>query len=354
MCFTSSVITLNAKALTIINRAPCGITRRVYTAGEPPVICKPRMSLAGHLWTIVPVLRHRLRPQQAPAAVPWSTTVHDAQLGSIALRGRLRERADSDTCVIVVHGLGGTTETHYCVQAARAVDAAGFSCLRLALRGADRDGEDFYHAGMVADIAGAAGSEALRRYSRLLVIGYSLGGHVALRYALAPSDPRVRAIAAICSPLDLELGARHIDGPAAFIYRRHVLAGLNAIYAEVARRRSVPTPLARVLRARTIREWDSLTVVPRHGFDSVEHYYGTISVGPSLGRLALPVLLLQNRDDPMVPPRTYEPHLASLGAGVTLRWLSGGGHVGYPGALSLGERGARGVEAQALSWLARQ
>lgn len=312
------------------------------------------MSLAGHLWTIAPVLRHRLRPYLAPPAVPWSTSVRDAQLGSVALRGRLRERADADTCVIVVHGLGGTTETHYCVQAARAADAAGFSCLRLALRGADRDGEDFYHAGMVADIEGAAASEPLRRYSRLLVMGYSLGGHVALRFALAPSDPRVRAVAAICAPLDLELGARHIDGPRAFIYRRHVLAGLNALYGEVARRRSVPTPLARVLRARTIREWDSLTVVPRHGFDSVEHYYQTISVGPSLGRLELPVLLLQNRADPMVPPRTYEPHLSGLGAGVTLRWLNGGGHVGYPSALSLGEQAEPGVEAQVMCWLARQ
>jgi hypothetical protein len=312
------------------------------------------MSLAGHLWTIVPALRHRVRPQVAPPAVDWSTRLHDAQLGDLVLRGRLRERAESDTCVVVVHGLGGTTETHYCVQAARAADAAGFSCLRLSLRGAGGDGEDFYHAGIVADLEAALASEPLRRYARVLVIGYSLGGHVVLRYALSPSDPRVRAVAAICAPLDLELGARHIDGPSAFIYRRHVLTGLKALYAAVAARRPVPTPLARVLRARTIREWDSLTVVPRHGFESVEHYYQTVSVGPSLARLALPVLILQNRADPMVPPRTYEPHLSALGASVTLRWLDGGGHVGYPSALSLGEQGRAGVEAQVLCWLARQ
>jgi predicted alpha/beta-fold hydrolase len=312
------------------------------------------MWLAGHLWTIAPVLRHRMRPYRAPAAAPWSTVVSDEHLGNVTLRGRLREVSAADTCVVVVHGLGGTTDTHYCVQAARAADAAGFSCLRLALRGADRDGEDFYHAGIAADIAAAIASESLRRYQRLLVIGYSLGGHVVLRYALAPTDPRVRAVAAICSPLDLELGARHIDAPSAFIYRRHVLNGLNAVYAEVARRRSVPTPLARVLRARTIREWDSLTVVPRHGFDSVDHYYETISVGPALARLQLPALLLQNRADPMVPPHTYERHLDGAGARVTLHWLRGGGHVAYPADSSLGERAALGVEAQVVAWLARQ
>src|SRR5262245_30035119 len=183
-----------------------------------------------------------MRPRLAPPAEPWSVVAADPQLGSVRLRGLLRERPGSDTCVLVVHGLGGTTATHYCVQAAQAVEAAGFSCLRLALRGADRDGEDFYHAGIAADLEAAVASPALRRYQRLLLIGYSLGGHVALRYALAPNDPRVRAVAAICAPLDLELGARHIDAPAAFIYRRHVLSGLNAVYAAVARNRPVPTP----------------------------------------------------------------------------------------------------------------
>jgi uncharacterized protein len=312
------------------------------------------MGLAGHLWTIAPVLLHRVRPYVAPPAAPWSVTVEDDRLGQVRLRGLLRERPDAEACVVVVHGLGGTTATHYCVQAARAAEAAGLSCLRLSLRGADRDGEDFYHAGLVADLEAAVRSAELRRYARLYVLGYSLGGHVTLRYALAPNDARVRAVAAICAPLDLELGARHIDGPGAFVYRRHVLSGLKAIYAEVARKRAVPTPLDRVMRADTIRQWDELTVVPRHGFDGVEHYYRTMSVGPALPRLALPSLLVQNRDDPMVPPWTCAPHLERDAPLLALRWLSGGGHVGYPSALSLGEHAAPGVEAQALAWLLRQ
>jgi uncharacterized protein len=312
------------------------------------------MALAGHLWTIGPVLRHRVRPWLAPASVAWSAPLQDPRLGALTLRGLFRDRPESDTCVIVVHGLGGTTGTHYVVQAARAAEQAGFACLRLALRGADRDGEDFYHAGLSEDLEAAVRSDALRRFSRLLVLGYSLGGHVTLRYALAPSDPRVRAVAAICAPLDLELGQRHIDRPASFLYRRHVLQGLKAIYEAVARRRKVPTPLAQVLRVRTIREWDALTVVPRHGFGSVDRYYGSMSVGPRLSQLALPALLLHNAADPMVPPATIERHVRAPSPRLTLRWLPAGGHVGYPGALELGEDAAPGVESQALAWLARQ
>ena len=314
-------------------------------------------TLAGHFWTIAPVLRHRARPAVAPASVAWSTEVPDAQLGAVTLRGLFRERAESDAAVIVVHGLGGTTTTHYCLTAARAVDAAGLACLRLALRGADRDGEDLYHAGAVADIAAAVGSPELTRFKKIYVLAFSLGGHVALRYAL-PSvqarDPRVRGLAAICSPLDLELGAQHIDSPAAALYRRHVLTGLKAMYLACAARRPMPVPNDRVLAVRSIREWDRLTVVPRYGFGSAEAYYSQMSVGPALDQLELPALLVSHPRDPMVPPWTYQRHLARRLPALEQRWLSSGGHVGYPTGISLGEPGPRGVEAQALTWLLRQ
>jgi predicted alpha/beta-fold hydrolase len=314
-------------------------------------------ALAGHFWTIAPVLRHRARPEIAPVAVEWTTEVPDAQLGSVRLRGLFRDRPQSDTAVIVVHGLGGTTITHYCLTAARVVDAAGHACLRLALRGADRDGEDLYHAGVVQDLEATVASPALARFRRIYVMAFSLGGHVALRYALHGSaiarDPRVRAVAAICSPLDLELGAQHIDSSAAILYRRHVLTGLKAMYVACSQRRAMPVPVARVLAVRSIREWDQLTVVPRYGFASAETYYAEMSVGPVLDQLELPSLLVSHPHDPMVPPWTYERHLARKLPALEQRLLTSGGHVGYPPGIDLGESGPRGVEAQALSWLLR-
>lgn len=314
-------------------------------------------TLAGHFWTIAPVLRHRARPAIAPEAIEWSTETPDPQLGSVRLRGLFRDRPHADTAVIVVHGLGGTTITHYCLTAARAADAAGLACLRLALRGADRDGEDLYHAGVVQDIEAAVGSPELARFRRIYVLAFSLGGHVALRYALQDAgvtrDPRVRAVAAICSPLDLELGAQHIDSPAAMLYRRHVLTGLKAMFVACAAKREMKVSVPRILAVNSIREWDSLTVVPRYDFGTAEQYYAAMSVGPVLDQLALPSLLVSNPHDPMVPPWTFERHLTRKLPALEHRLLSSGGHVGYPDGIDLGERGPRGVEAQALTWLLR-
>jgi predicted alpha/beta-fold hydrolase len=289
----------------------------------------------------------------APLAQAWSTTLEDAHIGALTLRGELRREADPEACLVVVHGLGGGIDRPYCIEAARAAQRAGLSCLRLGLRGADRRGDDFYHAGLHADIGAAVASPALADYKRIYVLGYSLGGHVSLRYALGELDPRVRAVAAVCAPLDLDRSATHIDALRSFIYRRHVLDGLNEIYNAVAARNAVPTPIARVAQARRIRDWDSLTVVPRFRFGTVGDYYASMSVGPELHALRVPCLLVQSTLDPMVPPWTYEHHLARKLPRLEVRRIPSGGHVSFP-RVSLNGAGAPApLEDQLIAWLLR-
>ena len=309
------------------------------------------MALRGHLWTLGPTLLHRVRPERAPEAEAWPTPVADPRVGGGTPRGLYRRVPGAQACVVVVHGLGGTTDTFYCIRAAQVAEELGLSCLRLALRGADRRGEDFYHAGLVEDLAAAVASEALAGYARIHVLGYSLGGHVSLRYALSPSDARVASVAAIGPPLDLERGAQAIDHARSLVYRRHVLAGLKEIYAAVAERREVPTPVERVEQAATIRAWDGLTVVPRYGFDDVAHYYAAMSAGPRLAEIGLPTLIVQSEHDPMVPPWTYRDHLARELPSVTAVHLPVGGHVSFPARVRFPDGAHTDVERYALSWL---
>jgi predicted alpha/beta-fold hydrolase len=272
----------------------------------------------------------------------WTTTVDDPLVGAVTLNGLLREHPGSDTIVVVIHGLGGAPDSHYCVPAATAAEACGWSTLRLGLRGSDCNGHDFYHAGLTADLEAAIASPELASYRTIFLVGYSLGGHVALCLALRRLPERIRAVAAICSPLDLALTSAAIDAPAGWLYRAYVLAELRRSYAAVARRRRVPTPMSTVRRIKTIREWDRHTVVLRHGFFGVDDYYERVSVGPRLGGLTIPALLIRGRDDPMVPPWTLEQSLATTPATVEARWVDGG-HVGFPPGAD--------VEGQVMDWL---
>jgi len=298
---------------------------------------------AGHAWTVGPSIRDRIRPIRAPDGVVWETTLVDPELGEVRLRGVLREEPEASTLLLVVHGLGGDPASPYCRRAAQRAAARGWSCLRLGMRGSSGDGEDLYHAGLDRDLAHALEDPRLRRYDRVVVLGYSLGGHLALRYGLRPSA-RVTAVAAVGAPLDLDRSCRAIDRRRAWPYRAYVLSALRQSYRAVAARRPLATSLEEIARVRTLRDWDRRAVVPRFGFADVDDYYRRASVGPRLSALQVPALYLGMRHDPMVVRAAVEPSLAAATPGrLETRWQLRGGHVAGPGTW----------EDEALDWLDR-
>jgi uncharacterized protein len=236
-----------------------------------------------------------------------------------------------------VHGLGGDARSNYAVEAARAAYAMGLASLRLELRGADGSGDDVYHAAISGDVRAALASPELAGFERLYLLGYSLGGHVALRTTTEGDllDARVRATAAVCPPIDLELGARAFDGPASYPYRRHVLASLVPIAHALERRGRLPCNLDEATRVTRIRDWDRLVVAPRFGHASAEAYYASASVAPHLSKLARPSLVVAAERDPMVPSRVVRagPRAVEERA-LEVRWIDRGGHVGFPAGRS--------------------
>ena len=311
----------------------------------------PSVNVAGHLWTIVPhfVPGRGARPGEGR---PWSTSVEDPRVGPVRLTGLLFAPPGASALVIAVHGLGGAATSAYMLRAARAANGAGAAALCLSLRGADGSGEDVYNAALTADLRAAAASSEAARYHDLFVLGFSLGGHLVLRYATEAPDPRVRAAAAVCAPLDLGACRAEIDRPSRGIYRRYLLARLRRVATPADRRGRLATPIAELRRVRTIREWDRRVVVPRFGFADPEDYYGRSSVGPLLPGLAVPSLLVAAEHDPMVPAATLRPFLAAAPL-LEVRWVGRGGHLGFPRRLDLGERALRGIDHQVVAWLLR-
>jgi predicted alpha/beta-fold hydrolase len=133
-----------------------------------------------------------------------------------------------------------------------------------------------------------------------------------------------------------------------------VLAGLCEVYDEVARRRELPVPPSAVRRARTLREFDRLTVVPRFGFASPEDYYRRAGVGSRLHELRVPSLLVAATGDPMVDADGIRPALAAGHPALEVRWFRKGGHVSFPAAFDLGLGSPFGLEQQVLRWLLGQ
>lgn len=302
--------------------------------------------MRGHYWTLATHVRHMWSPQKPPASRHWSTRLDDPVRGEVQLTGRYSPADDSDALVVLVHGLGGSYRSAYMLAAAQVVNERGLASLRINLRGADRRGDDWYHAGLIADLQAVLNDALVRAFARVHLIGFSMGGHVSLALA-ARTDLHVASLASICAPLDLEAGANAIDQPRGALYRRHVLNGLKDIYREAARNNPVPTPVSDAMKITTLREWDSRVIAPRFGFDSAEHYWHTQSAGPILDRIDVPTLAVVTRHDPMVFLDTLRPF---IGKG-SIRWsVIDGGHVGFADGVDLGvgERGS--VIEQVVGW----
>ena len=253
------------------------------------------------------------------------------------LRGR-DGRVPRAATVIVVHGVGGSSGSHYVVRAAVSLHRAGFHVVRVDLRGAGEsvaDAAELYHAGLTEDLRVTLARVATDpRIDGVALLGFSLGGHVVLRLLgeLGARDPGpLRAAVTVSAPLDLLEVTREIERPRSLPYQAYVLRGLvqqARAFARVHPQRA-RYDVGSLGGLRTIRAYDRLVIAPMHGFASAEDYYVRVSAGPLLGRLALPTLLIHAEDDPLVPARTVHPWVDGAPAALRQSWTDWGGHVGW-------------------------
>ncbi len=268
----------------------------------------------GHLWTIAYHLERKRQIHGLGTVESFFATVPDPFTGDVTLSGTLHSAVNPASSnrdlVVLIHGLGGSAESGYMLEATGAALQLGFNVLRVSLRGADAQGTDFYHAGLFADVLRVLNQPTVQRFDNVYVLGISLGGHVALRTAGADVPANVRAVAALCPPLDLGACSAAFDKKRQWLFRRHVLDSLKQSYARFATHHAhvcnqLSLPSAKAANAiRSIGEWDRTIVAPRHGFASASEYYATQSAGPRFGEIHLPTLVLTTRWDPMVPYET--------------------------------------------------
>lgn len=304
----------------------------------------------GHVYTILPYLERRRAPLPSAAIEPFRTTLNDPALGPVELSGIYLSGA-SDRLTVILHGLGGNTESGYMRAALSVCASLGMSALLLNQRGADKRGHDFAHAGLVEDLEHVLGESRFASFSEIALLGFSLGGHTALRYACLSPDPRLRRVLAICSPLDLAEASAAFDRSRFSVYRRHVLESLHQTYTAAYQRNPSGIEPYEARRIWKIRDWDERVIAPRFGFPSALDYYREMSVAPLLPKLEIESLYLGAVHDPMVPRASVAAALASARK-VSEIWVERAGHLGFAPDFDLGFPDApAGLFGQALGWL---
>jgi uncharacterized protein len=237
--------------------------------------------------------------------------------------------------LIVVHGLEGSSESGYARSMAAAALAAGFATHRYNMRGCGGSPwhpKANYHSGQTGDLLHVARERKRASGLPIFAVGYSLGGNVVLKLAgeLGDEGPDLFAgVCAVSAPIDLAVSVRATEKPQNILYRRRFVGKLKERVRRRNRMAPELFPLGPLEQVRTIYDFDDLYTAKIFGFGTADNYYLTQSSNQFLEHIRIPTLLVQAKDDPMVPYAMYGHPALERNPYLRLVAVEHGGHLGF-------------------------
>ena len=292
----------------------------------------------GHLQTIWPAL-YAKRFSNAPVKwrrERWNTTDQDFVDVDFC------EAAASDSAkplLVLFHGLEGSSSSHYAEAFA---DWAVQNKCDLAIphfrgcSGTLNTAPRAYHSGDHAEI-----DFFLRKFKQqadaaqrpgLVAAGVSLGGNALMRWAGEQgqeAQKQVKAVASICSPLDLAASGKAIgEGFNRQVYTRMFLRSMKPKALAKLKQHPGLFDAQRMLDSKDLYEFDNVFTAPLHGFQNTDDYWRRASALPLMANIKIPGLALNALNDPFIPADSL-PSTHTVSPCVELWQPPHGGHVGF-------------------------
>src|SRR5262245_33867602 len=256
---------------------------------------------------------------------------------------------------ILTHGLGGDAHRSYILGMVKALNGIGWDAL--AWNGRGLSGEPnrtlrMTHSGATEDLQTVISHvKSKNAYSRITLIGFSLGGNITLKYLGEQGskiDPLIQRAVAFSVPCHLESCARQLARPFNKIYMARFLRILHDYVR--AKMRVLPGQISDegFEKIKTFKDFDGRYVAPVHGFDSAEDYWTKSSCERVLDNIQIPTLLVNAWNDPFLTEECFPIKHARYHPFLLLETPKSGGHVGF---ISFNRRGEYWSERRALSFL---
>lgn len=321
-----------------------------------PLTLAPWWLPGGHVQTIWPAFFGSTHAGPAPVyrRERWATPDGDF-VDADWLVPRAGPPLPGQPLLVLFHGLEGSSASRYARSFAAWADNAGWAYVVPHFRGCSGEINHqprAYHSGDFEEIGWMLDRAAAGHAGPVLAVGVSLGGNAMLRWtqeAGHAAAQRVRAVAALCSPVDLAAGGQAIGlGLSRWIYTPMFLRTMKLKAWAKLNQYPGLFDAERLQAARTLYEFDQIFTAPLHGFESTDDYWARASAKPHLGQIRLPALLVNPLNDPFVPAASLpRPH--EVGQQVTLWQPGGGGHVGFTSGAFPGE--SYSMTQAVMAWL---
>jgi len=293
----------------------------------PPLPCHaPWWAASGHLQTILGNYLRGAWP--AHPSTPFRIPLPDGD----QLTGR-HYPGETDTLVLIFHGLGGDDQAHYVRRSIALARKLGHHVWTVNHRGCGEGrglAKKPYHSGSGDDL-GAAFAAARERHPHLrqLAIGYSLSAN-ALLLNLGGGLPEPAAqpdfAIAVNPPVDLGACSQAIHTGLSRLYELRFIKRCRKAIRQRVEDGLIPD-IYRTSPLMSLREFDDAYTTKAGGFRDADDYYARCSARHHLSKITVPTVILMAKDDPFIPwHHAAEAHPSPA---VHLHLEDRGGHMGY-------------------------
>jgi uncharacterized protein len=247
--------------------------------------------------------------------------------------------------IIIVHGLEGSSESHYMLGIVEKAMAAGMNVIRYNQRncgGTEALAPVLYHSGLSSDVAMVA-RDLIERdgVSRLALVGFSMGGNIVLKLAgewgsQNPPPPQFCAVAACCPALDLAVSSDTLHERHNRLYETYFLWALRRRMEQKAKLFPKTFDVNRLKGITSLREFDDKITAYYCGFKDVDDYYDRASAAHVVEKIAVPALVLHAANDPFIRITSQTRKKFASNPNITFAEQLDGGHCAFIGARELG------------------
>ena len=298
-----------------------------------------------HLETMIPGLFRKIKK-----IVPLSEQVSTPDGDFLELDWYLK---NSSTLAIISHGLEGSSDRAYMKGMAKIFNDNNLDALCWNYRGCGHKMNlkpQLYHSGATADLDTVVKVAIDKGYTEIVLIGFSLGGNITLKYVGEQENnlsPLIKAAIAFSVPLDLAAGSRELLKPHNWLYSQRFLRNLKL---KVRAKHQQFPDLFKVNGLREVKDlkaFDDLYTGPIHGFIDADDYYNQSSAIRYLEGIKIPCLIVNAKNDPFLPAECYPVELIEKLPTIIFETPGHGGHVGF---MELNREGYYWSEKRALAF----
>ena len=251
------------------------------------------------------------------------------------------KESKDNTIVFFLHGLCGCSRSSYILAMQSLLNDQGISSVAMNFRGCSGEMNRLaraYHSGVSEDVDEVFGKLATEYPQHNFVfVGYSLGANVLLKWlGESKSHSRIRKAVAVSTPFALEYCSQAMLQGVSRVYGQYFVRHLVKSFRNKQQHLRLSNPeqaerIAQLGDTRSISsiwEFDDQITAPLHGFEGAEDYYRRCSSSAFLSSITVDTLLIQSKNDPMIPPRSI-PDSEMLSPMVQMQLTEKGGHVGF-------------------------